>query len=101
VAELAATLAMARCLPSDELQELLDATQPKRGIGRPEKPNTRLEVMSVPLSKKTIEQIKKLASERGVRAGALLRELALIGLRHADELPKIERNSNVSVTLGD
>jgi hypothetical protein len=71
---------MAKQLDEDELQGILDATKPKLGVGRPKKPSTRLEVMSIPLSKETILHIQKLAAERGIRPGAMGRELILLGL---------------------
>lgn len=79
--ELAAMLAMAEQLGEDELQHVLDVTKPKLGVGRPKKPSTRLEVMSIPLSKDCILQIQKLASERGIRPGAMGRELMQLGLQ--------------------
>lgn len=77
--EQAAILAMAAQLSTKELQGILDATKPKREVGRPKLSN-KLEVMSIPLSRETIELIKKLADERGVKAGELCRELVLYGL---------------------
>jgi len=79
----------------DEAQELLELLksltladlQYIRGIP---KATPRLHVFSIPLRKETKRLIKKLAGERGVRVGALGRELILIGLRHADELPEVE-----------
>ena len=73
--ELDEVLEMAKQLDDDELLELL----PKRGVGRP-KLKDRLEVMSIPLSKEVIRTIQKLASERGIRPGAMGRELILLGL---------------------
>lgn len=77
--EQAAILAMAKQLSEEELRDIFTPKELKRHSGRPKLSN-KLEMTSIPLSRETIELMKKLASERGMRLGELGRQLILLGL---------------------